>query len=394
MLAALCLLALHGAPSAAVLIDNTVAKRNITGEIMDAHDGTINQWEEGGSWYFYAMGYGLVKQGGALCKAGIGYGYSWIGVWKSADLSDGSWELVREARDDSWPKWSGEGSDSGVYFRVHVVKNPKTGLYVLWVNADGAPQCPKGNVRSCWLVGTSATPEGPFTYVGASGSRFPDGGDFDILVDDDGAGYIMYTATTQGHRMSAERLSDDFLTSLGALDVTGGDGPTNVSTGYFGNEFVEAPAFFKRDGTYYALFGKCCCFCSFGSGIGVYTAPAPLGPWTYHYNIGCGGEEPRPGCGCGMQDQNVKDCPNLQGVATTKAQQNFVFPVKTADGTMQYIWTGDRWESSSDGYKGHDLQYWAPLSWVRDEESGLDLPQRLTWIDSFEIELASSKLVV
>merc|ERR1712070_327071 len=229
------------------------------------------------------------------------------------------------------------------------------------------------------MGGTSVSPEGPFTYHGASGSRFPDGGDFDILVDDDGAGYIMYTATTSGHRMSAERLSDDFLTSLAAPVVTGlldsGEGPTNVSTGYFGNTFVEAPAFFKRKGTYYALFGKCCCFCGHGSGIGVYTAAAPLGPWTYHLNIGCGGEEPKPGCGCGMQDGH---CPNLYGQATTKAQQNFVFPIETPSGT-EYIWTGDMWQSSPDGIKAHDLQYWAPLTWSYDDASGLDLPGRMTW---------------
>ena len=46
--------------------------------------GSYNQWTPGGPWYYYAMGYGTCKQGGDMCH-GCGYGYSWIGVWKSAD---------------------------------------------------------------------------------------------------------------------------------------------------------------------------------------------------------------------------------------------------------------------------------------------------------------------
>lgn len=44
-----------------------------------------------------------------------------------------------------------------------------------------------------------------------------------------------------------------------------GPSKNNVSSGVFGNEFVEAPAFFKRKGVYYALFGNCCCFCASGT---------------------------------------------------------------------------------------------------------------------------------
>ena len=37
---------------------------------------------------------------------------------------NGSWALVREARDESWPKCT--------FFRVHTVYNKKTALYVMW----------------------------------------------------------------------------------------------------------------------------------------------------------------------------------------------------------------------------------------------------------------------
>jgi hypothetical protein len=87
-----------------VNISNTEHRYNVTGDIMDAHDGSYNQWTPGGDWYYYAMGYGTCKQGQDMCHNPCGYGYSWIGVWKSPDMSNGSWALVREARDDSWPK--------------------------------------------------------------------------------------------------------------------------------------------------------------------------------------------------------------------------------------------------------------------------------------------------
>ena len=112
-------------------------------------------------------------------------------------MSQGSWSLVREARDDSWPNC--------VYFRVHTVYNAKTKLYILWVNLNGGP--------ANFAIGTSATPEGPFKFVHAIDVGRKSGGDFDILVDDDGAAYIIYTATSLGHTMAVEKLTDDYLQS-------------------------------------------------------------------------------------------------------------------------------------------------------------------------------------
>lgn len=44
------------------------------------------------------MGYGTCKQNGEFCHSPCGYGYSWIGVWKSDDMSNGTWTLVRERK--------------------------------------------------------------------------------------------------------------------------------------------------------------------------------------------------------------------------------------------------------------------------------------------------------
>ena len=43
-------------------------------------------------------------------------------------------------------------------------------------------------------------------------------------------------------------------------------------------------------------------------------------------------------------------CPAEYGSSVTKAQQNFVIPVHTPTG-IEYVWTGDMWQSAADGIK-------------------------------------------
>ena len=77
------------------------------------------------------------------------------------------------------------------------------------------------------------------------------------------------------------------------------------------------------------------CFCFWGMAL-------LQGPWVYHDNIGCkAGFKTSNKCGCGM---NHGGCGDIYGNSLTMAQQNFVMPVKTTSG-LQYIWTGDRWQS-------------------------------------------------
>ena len=84
--------------------------------------------------------------------------------------------------------------------------------------------------------------------------------------------------------MFLEQLSPDLLHSTGVgAEIAGSIHPPGQKRGAlkaFPVQFVEAPAMFERQGTYYALFGHCCCFCYQGSGAFVWTAPHPLGPWT------------------------------------------------------------------------------------------------------------------
>lgn len=101
--------------------------------------------------------------------------------------------------------------------------------------------------------------------------------------------------------MSVERLTPDWLNT------------TRNNSGTIGDVFfVEAPALFRRNNVYYALFDHCCCFCADGSGSGVYTATSVFGPYRFRSNIGC-------------TNTSSQICP-LSG-SFLRAQQNCVFQV-------------------------------------------------------------------
>jgi hypothetical protein len=200
------------------------------------------------------------------------------------------------------------------------VWNALSRLCVLWVRvvplAGGA-----GGAAPDWLgekfaAGTSASPEGPFELRAPAvrGLRYAPGGDQTLFVDDDGVGYVAYTSHPTGVRVSVERLSADFLSSV------------NESSGPFGPAGVEAPAMWKRGGVYYVSFGPTCCYCVKGSDTLLFAATAPLGPFVALGRFAARNE--------------------------TKAQQNFVFETARGD----FVWTGTRWGSSLDGRFDHDLQ--------------------------------------
>jgi beta-xylosidase len=101
-------------------------------------------------------------------------------------------------------------------------------------------------------------------------------GDFDVLVDTDGAGYIVYSYGP----MSIEKLQPDFLNGADENASFPG-GEWNGTVLQEPGDFVEAPSLWgPRGGKYYLTTGHCCCFCFQGSGMIVYTAEHPLGPWS------------------------------------------------------------------------------------------------------------------
>ncbi len=290
-----------------VVINNAAPRRDLSGEIIDAHDGCLQFFD--GRYYLYGTAYANT--------AGFSINNRFR-VYSSADLQ--SWafegELLRAPSD-------------GVYYRPYVAFNPRTRKYVLWYN--WYPKLWDGQIG----VAVSDTPIGPFAIVEANvqvSQAKSKPGDGSLFVDNDGTGYFIYTVIGQDHAIRVEQLTPDYLGSTGKVsDVLGTD--------------CESPVLFRRDNLYYAVFGKCCCFCGAGTGARVFTADSPLGPFTERANLN-------------WQTKN-----NAPIVA---AQQTWIATIPTSSGPV-FIWMADRWGSTPDSLKGHDFQFWSsPLRFSSD----------------------------
>ncbi|CAF1492715.1 unnamed protein product [Rotaria magnacalcarata] len=311
-----------------VTISNIIPRRDTNGTIMDAHDGSIFLYD--GLYYYYGASYGLCIEppGPSGCSVwhpgGCGFQLNHnISLYTSMDLS--AWTFRGYAFQMSSMK------TQGIMFCPRVLPNPKTKKWIMWFNF--LPATGTGVSESQFAVAISDTPQGPFQLVTdkVTTLAWENTGDLNLFQDNNGDAYIIYTAHIDGqiynpnHLMSVEKLSDDYLSSLGK----------EFNSGYFGETFVEAPAMFKRNGIYYAVFGQCCCYCAEGSSVTVYNSTSPLGPFSTMNNLGNEGH----------------------------AQQYNILQYKTTESEgYGYLWQGNRWQSSPDGAKGHDFTYWSPLS--------------------------------
>ena len=385
-----------GAETRLVTISNIKPRLSKSGEIVNAHDGTI-QWLQG-KWYYHGAQYREDPDPPQHGGQDTGSPFHNVSIWTSPDLSSGSWEFVGQAVQCHLTP----GCDK--LYRPHTVYNPTTKLFVQYWNT-------RSNTNG---VATSPSPDGPFTFRGRMNLSYHAPGDFDVFVDrkGDGAAYIIFSAVEDGHYIYIERLTPDFLNGNGeGVLIPGGHrDPVAGNLTAFPIEFNEAPAMFERNGKYYALFGHCCAFCYQGSGAFVFVADHPAGPWQGQPNpthpghpmdVGCvdGAKMPTPteantlpktavpteGQGCQYNGHWPLVGPPKASASAMRAQQNFVIEVQTPDGP-RHIWTGDRWMQAPDGYKSHEPQFWAvleftdqghikPIKWVNEFSINMTLPQ-------------------
>jgi hypothetical protein len=376
-----------------VTISNVIPRTDNTSQIMDAHDGKIIMKD--GLYWWYAASYGMCKEpagnsgcsGAAPGACGFQFNHN-VSLFSSPDLKN-------------WDNWgpvfqmAQSGIDGSILFCPKVLFNAQTKLFVLWFNwilgssfAD--------SYYSTW---TSPNPNGPWTMVqkAVTTLAYADTGDFNLFQDDDGSAYIIYTsqisAPSNSHVMSVEKLTDDYTATLGKAG----------NSGFFGESFVEAPAFFKRNGIYYAVFGHCCCYCQSGSPVTAYTSTSPMGPYIttsvidlplpqsacknkasknayleYQYerisrakalrvNAGDASaaeeqDNAAPASTCGLRGA-TDDAP-LRDTAIA-AQQTDIVQYYSSTG-IEYMWIGDAWQSAPDSIKGHDFTVWSPMSFTSD----------------------------
>jgi hypothetical protein len=300
-----------------VTINNIEPRRDVAGEIIDAHVGCLQFFE--GRYYLYGTAFGTNESSLVLNRP--------FRVYSSPDLE--RWTYERELFKDQPVGYS--------YTRPSVVFNPNTHKYVLWYN--WFPKLWNGQTG----VATSDTPIGPFTVVNTNapvfGFRSGDTnvfgscpGDGSLFVDDDGTGYYIYTSMGDGYAVRVEQLNPDFL------------GPSGRTSDILAKG-AEAPVLFRRNNLYYALCSPLCAECAEGSRVQVFTSTSPLGPFAVRSIIN-------------RRSEN--------GAPIIPAQESWVAKIPMSDGPI-FIWMGDRWQSCPDGVKGHDFQFWsAPLKFSPD----------------------------
>jgi len=284
-----------------------------TGVHVNAHGGGLLEYN--GTYYWYGE-----NKCDTTCAAMVG-----VDVYSSTDLVNWKNEGVAlEVSDDP----ESDITRGCVLERPKVIYNAKTGKFVMWFHLEL-----KGNGYNAARAGVavSDSPVGPFTFLrsgrvnpgvlpldlqteeaqaklaevsydkynkdkdpqaeqwwteqfladveaGMFTKRDLEGGqmsrDMTLYVDEDGTAYHIYSAE-ENLTLNIAELSEDYLSHTGKY----------VRVAPAGHN--EAPAIFKKDGTYWMITSGCTGWAP--NAARMFSAPSILGPWTQYENP-CRGE--------------------------------------------------------------------------------------------------------
>jgi hypothetical protein len=276
----------EGPPPAARVASIFNGVRTATsGHRIDAHSGTILRAQDGLFYWYgeaYACGFRWTDPASPYCGAQ---------VYRSSDLVrwQGPWPLFDAAQ----PTWQElcmhqPGAPGNGCFRPKVAFNPRTHLYVLWLNVPGF-------AGDGFRVLTSPNPAGPFALIGKPalrdaaipdwrGNRHTQDGDESLFVNKNGDAWLVWS---RGGRLLEERLDASFTTGAGAPTEIRGFPQLEPWQG------AESPSMFEHDGRYFvAMSLPRCPYCT-ATGTAIERATSPGGPWTYDGVVtwdSCGGQ--------------------------------------------------------------------------------------------------------
>lgn len=301
--------------------------RDSAGRPINAHGGGVMY--DGGVYYWY----GEDKTGRTWLpeanRSWDGYRVDATGVrcYSSRDLYDWQDEglVLRTVPDDP----AHDLHPSKVCERPKVIRNPRTGRYVMWLHIENVDySAAKAGVA------VADRPTGPFTYLGSVSPEGKDSRDQTVFQDDDGHAYRIY-ASEKNDTMCISLLTDDYLAHAGRF------------VRVFEKRRMEAPALCKHAGRYWFIGSDCTGWDPNPARSAV--ADSIWGPWR---------ELGNPCRGRGARD-------------TFKAQSTFLLPVAGQPGS--FIFMADRWNK-------RDLPasryVWLP---VRFEDDRITVPWRNRW---------------
>lgn len=377
----------------AVTISNINPRLTTDGKVVNAHGGNVVPHPDG-SYLLYGEYYGeghfVVPGNTALPR---------LSVYSSPDLVNWTFRgLLHNNSDGSTKPWAQSGhwpwAPSGAWYSPEAVYSAALKKFVLYFTASAAECC-----TASWgvaesvdgvhfeLISMNATSSVNSSLDGSS-----------LFIDEDGVGYVAYTAMgLAGHKdhvVAIDRLSTDLRSSLEQVQV-------------FDDFFVEGALLFKRNQMYYVLYGSCCCACRQGSGVVVHSASSIRGPWTRQpRDVNCA---LNAAICAGQPDGEIPERPLGHLTVSAQGLGLSIIPVRssTTRSEPRFIWHGARWLSGPSNpsncttlcapatgqcaqspkyIKGHDFDYWVPLEF---DSSGV-IQQFTSFVDQFELELAFS----
>ena len=263
-----------------VTISNSLPRRDTTGAILEAGDGSLHKF--GDRWYLYGTRYLPCPVADQSCC------YEWCGpvwmcgwrnmtfsVYSSPDLA--VWTLETHNALPQALTHPVVSTRKLAFFEPAVIFNPSTRKYVMWwvIQMHGGD----GGMG----VATSDSPAGPFEYAwkvdpAVNRGRVPGWTDNADL-------YLWYSVS----------LGKAFMKHNGMPTDAAQDPPANyvseLSEDFLSTTATSAPiepgvyneggGIFERNGSWYVTFGQGCCFCNKGGSTRVHRSQSPLGPYTY-----------------------------------------------------------------------------------------------------------------
>ncbi|MEU4540830.1 RICIN domain-containing protein [Streptosporangium sp. NPDC023825] len=298
--------------AAEVTITNGTQFRDTAGNPLQAHGGGVLKV---GTYYYW---FGENRNADNTFRA--------VSVYRSTDLRN--WEFRR----DVLTRASAAELNVSNIERPKVIYNSSTGRYVMWMHKENGVDY--GQARAA--VASSATVDGDYTY---HGSFRPLGQHMsrDItLYNDNGTAY-MISAANENYDLHIYRLTSDYL-NVGAL----------VGNFWPGGH-REAPAMFKRGGTYFLLTSGAT---GWNPNQARYaTASSVSGPWSGWTNVGDG--------------------------TTFGSQPAYVLPVQGTS-TTSYLYMGDRWAGAWGGPVNDSQYVWLPITFPSATSMSLSWSPQVT----------------
>ncbi|MGK3962791.1 RICIN domain-containing protein [Sorangium sp. So ce1667] len=290
----------------------------------------------------------IQAHGGGVIK--VGSYYYWFGENRNPD---GTFYAVSCYRSADLRRWefrnhvltmdSDQDLDPANIERPKVVYNESTGKFVMWMHWENGVNY--GEARAA--VASSSTVDGDYAYHGSfrplADSGVTDHGkrgymsrDCGLFVDDDEKAYFI-SASNENYDLNLYELTPDYL----AIE--------RLTAVLFPGGHREAPALFKRNGTYFLLTSGAT---GWSPNQAKYATSRALGTgWSAMTNVADG--------------------------TTYHSQSTYVLPVQGSAGTA-YLYMGDRWAGAWSGRVNDSTYVWQPISFPSDTTMSMSWNNTLT----------------